>query len=211
MPGPSSGAGQRHLPPGLAPTMEWEGRPPAKRVRVNLQRGVDGSIDPASLCAVPFDKPDHNRHGEPQAPPWSIPLPSHGARLPGELPRTRFHRLPLLPSAQGAQADGRIYPPMPRASPLSSVNNLSRSYGSRLPAVATQSQATMRRVTSDGLLEPGVSALAGRDPLGNRVRAGLRSVPRSNKTTRLLTRPGETDKSYAKDSSPRMVKLQSVS
>ena len=48
-------------------------------------------------------------------------------------------------------------------------------------------------------------------PLTNRTGTGLRSAPRSNKATRLLTRPGRTTKSYAKDSSPRAVKLQSAS
>jgi hypothetical protein len=47
--------------------------------------------------------------------------------------------------------------------------------------------------------------------LTNLVRAGLRSVDRNNKATLLLTRPGGTIKSYAKDLSPRMVKLQDVS
>ena len=48
-------------------------------------------------------------------------------------------------------------------------------------------------------------------PLTNRTGTGLRSAPRSNKATRLLTRPGRTTKSYARDSSPRAVKLQSAS
>ena len=39
----------------------------------------------------------------------------------------------------------------------------------------------------------------------------LRSVDRNNKTTLLLTRRCGTIKSYAKDLSPRMVKLQDVS
>jgi hypothetical protein len=39
----------------------------------------------------------------------------------------------------------------------------------------------------------------------------LRSVDRNNKTTLLLTRRCGTNKSYAKDLSPRMVKLQDVS
>lgn len=43
--------------------------------------------------------------------------------------------------------------------------------------------------------------------LGN---AGLRSAARNNKATRLLTRPGYTSKSSAKDSSQRKVKLQYV-
>ena len=45
----------------------------------------------------------------------------------------------------------------------------------------------------------------------NRAGAGLRSVPRRNKPTRALTRPGRTTKSSAKDSSPRVAKLQSAS
>ena len=43
------------------------------------------------------------------------------------------------------------------------------------------------------------------------VRGGLRSVDRNNKATLLLTRPRGTIKSYAKDLSPRIVKLQDVS
>ena len=45
----------------------------------------------------------------------------------------------------------------------------------------------------------------------NLADAGLRSVARNNKATRLLTRPGQTAKSSAKDSSLRIVKLQSAS
>jgi hypothetical protein len=40
---------------------------------------------------------------------------------------------------------------------------------------------------------------------------GLRSVDRNNKATLPLTRPGRTNKSYAKDLSPRIVKLPYVS
>ena len=39
---------------------------------------------------------------------------------------------------------------------------------------------------------------------------GLRSADRNSKTTLPLTRPWRTIKSYAKDSTPRMVKLQSA-
>jgi hypothetical protein len=39
---------------------------------------------------------------------------------------------------------------------------------------------------------------------------GLRSVDRSNKATLPRTRPGAAFKSYARDPSPRMVKLQSA-
>ena len=45
----------------------------------------------------------------------------------------------------------------------------------------------------------------------NLADAGLRSVARNNKATRLLTRPGQTTKSSAKDLSLRIVKLQSAS
>ena len=45
----------------------------------------------------------------------------------------------------------------------------------------------------------------------NLAGAGLRSVARNNKATRLLTRPGQTTKSSAKDLSLRIVKLQSAS
>ncbi len=51
---------------------------------------------------------------------------------------------------------------------------------------------------------------SGRFPT-NLASAGLRSAPRSNTATRLLTRPGWTTKSSAKDSSPRVTKLQSAS
>lgn len=43
------------------------------------------------------------------------------------------------------------------------------------------------------------------------VITGLASIDRNNKTTLLFTAPNDTIKSYAKDSSPRMVKLQDVS
>ena len=46
--------------------------------------------------------------------------------------------------------------------------------------------------------------------LTNRAGAGLRSVARNNKATRLLTRPGRATKSSAKDSPPRAVKLPSA-
>jgi hypothetical protein len=45
----------------------------------------------------------------------------------------------------------------------------------------------------------------------NLAYTGLRSVARNNKATRLLTRPGKTTKSSAKDLSLRIVKLQFVS
>ena len=58
------------------------------------------------------------------------------------------------------------------------------------------------------------SAGGGRRPGGlritNLVQNGLRSVDRNNKATLPRTRPCETIKSYARDSSPRMVKLQSA-
>ena len=40
---------------------------------------------------------------------------------------------------------------------------------------------------------------------------GLASVDRNNKATLLLTGPYSTIKSYAKDSTPRIVKLQDAS
>ena len=45
----------------------------------------------------------------------------------------------------------------------------------------------------------------------SRQQTGLRSAARNNKATRLLTRPGCTTKSSAKDLSLRIVKLQFVS
>ena len=45
----------------------------------------------------------------------------------------------------------------------------------------------------------------------NRGDGGLASIDRNNKTTLLFTAPYRTIKSYAKDSSPRIVKLQDVS
>ena len=45
----------------------------------------------------------------------------------------------------------------------------------------------------------------------NLAGAGLRSVARNNKATRLLTRPGQATKSSAKDLSLRIVKLQFAS
>ena len=47
--------------------------------------------------------------------------------------------------------------------------------------------------------------------LTNLADSGLRSVARNNKATRLLTRPGQTTKSSAKDLSLRAVKLQYAS
>ena len=44
----------------------------------------------------------------------------------------------------------------------------------------------------------------------NQGKTGLGSVDRNNKTTLLLTRRCGTNKSYAKDLSPRIVKLQDV-
>jgi hypothetical protein len=45
----------------------------------------------------------------------------------------------------------------------------------------------------------------------SRLRDGLPSVDRNNKATLLLTGPCSTIKSYAKDSTPRIVKLQDAS
>jgi hypothetical protein len=45
----------------------------------------------------------------------------------------------------------------------------------------------------------------------NLVDGGLPSADRNNKATLLLTGPYRTIKSYAKDLSPRMVKLQDAS
>lgn len=47
-------------------------------------------------------------------------------------------------------------------------------------------------------------------PAKNRDVGGLRSIARNNKATRLFTRPRRTTKSYARDLTPRMVKLQSA-
>jgi hypothetical protein len=47
-------------------------------------------------------------------------------------------------------------------------------------------------------------------PLEKSGRCGLRSIDRSDKTTLLLTRPYRSTKSYARDLSPREVKLQSA-
>ena len=56
-----------------------------------------------------------------------------------------------------------------------------------------------------------LSRLMGDCKSTNLGRDRLRSVDRNNKTTLLLTRRCGTNKSYAKDLSPRMVKLQDVS
>ncbi len=54
--------------------------------------------------------------------------------------------------------------------------------------------------------------LMGREKLSQILPAtGLRSADRNNKATLPLTRPGRTNKSYAKDLSPRIVKLPYVS
>jgi hypothetical protein len=45
----------------------------------------------------------------------------------------------------------------------------------------------------------------------NLTRYGLASIDRNNKATLLFTAPSEMSKSYAKDLSPRIVKLQDVS
>jgi hypothetical protein len=45
----------------------------------------------------------------------------------------------------------------------------------------------------------------------DRVDGGLASIDRNNKATLLFTAPYQTTKSYAKDLSPRIVKLQDVS
>lgn len=58
--------------------------------------------------------------------------------------------------------------------------------------------------------QPGVESM-GDCKSTNLGRDRLRSVDRNNKTTLLLTRRCGTNKSYAKDLSPRMVKLQDVS
>ena len=72
--------------------------------------------------------------------------------------------------------------------------------------------ANPHRETTDPPRSPGQA----RESMGDVKSTGLgrdrlRSVDRNNKTTLLLTRRCGTNKSYAKDLSPRMVKLQDVS
>jgi hypothetical protein len=69
----------------------------------------------------------------------------------------------------------------------------------RIPPLSARSSAA-DRMMGEGCNVP--TNLAG---------SGLRSVARNNKATRLLTRPGQTTKSSAKDLSLRIVKLQYAS
>ena len=56
--------------------------------------------------------------------------------------------------------------------------------------------------------EPGMGVFVIKTDVKKR---GLASADRNNKTTLLFTAPREMSKSYAKDLSPRIVKLQDVS
>ena len=69
---------------------------------------------------------------------------------------------------------------------------------------------TVQLPTSPGI-PPSVGSPKAPYQRTNQGSTGLRSVDRNNKATRLLTRPDATTKSYAKDLSPRMVKLQCAS
>jgi hypothetical protein len=80
------------------------------------------------------------------------------------------------------------------------------------PAIPSPKEVKDMTPPQSPLQNPGLARVFnGRVFLTNLVRVGLRSVDRNNKATLLLTRPSGTIKSYAKDLSPRMVKLQDVS
>ena len=100
--------------------------------------------------------------------------------------------------------DGRV-PRTPAALNLPGEPRGQRKRGPR----AVPSRAVRLPPSTDRLM----SGLAtGRECIStNLADAGLRSVARNNKATRLLTRPGQATKSSAKDLSLRIVKLQSAS
>lgn len=88
-----------------------------------------------------------------------------------------------------------------------------RSYPAGVPKRGARGQAAALRTCNLPLDDRRLSGLTtGREYIStNLADAGLRSVARNNKATRLLTRPGQTTKSSAKDLSLRIVKLQSAS
>ena len=124
---------------------------------------------------------------------------------------------PLLPGSPGLSTLPRLYasPSVDEPPQLRTLRNhptLTRGDGSDSSDTYTTRIRTAGRTHQKTGEGGGVKLLNQQlPPLTNRTGAGLRSAPRSNKATRLLTRPGRTTKSYARDSSPRAVKLQSAS
>ena len=138
-----------------------------------------------------------SRPRPPRKPPW----PARTTRLPGRaaavateasrsLPASRTQRPhPRSPHAGTGSASPHVLSPHPDYP----ANQAQRRFGTPFNT-RELARKSMGDVKSTGL---------GRDR--------LRSVDRNNKTTLLLTRRCGTNKSYAKDLSPRMVKLQDVS
>jgi hypothetical protein len=113
---------------------------------------------------------------------------------------------PLFQAVQLKFGRGRpqgLHGRLPGASPLGAGKGL------QLPLAPRQTGGDVRRL-------PQRPAAEGRCAEGGvclqiKLAAGLRSVARNYKATRLLTRPGQATKSSAKDSSLRAVKLQYAS
>ena len=135
-----------------------------------------------------------------RTPPWparTTHLPGRAAAVATEasrsLPASRTQRPHPQEPTRAAQGHGIRQPHVLSPHPDYPANQAQRRFGTPFNT-RELARKSMGDVKSTGL---------GRDR--------LRSVDRNNKTTLLLTRRCGTNKSYAKDLSPRMVKLQDVS
>ena len=79
-----------------------------------------------------------------------------------------------------------------------------------VPCRCSSTHSTQRRTAGGGVPRCPQAWGARSKPLEKSAGVGLRSVDRNNKATLPLTRPNRTIKSYAKDPTPRVVKLQYV-
>lgn len=150
---------------------------------------------------LPVRTPDRaSRPWPPRKPPWparTTHLPGRAAAVATEasrsLPASRTQRPHPQEPTRAAQGHGIRQPRVLSPHPDYPANQAQRRFGTPFNT-RELARKSMGDVKSTGL---------GRDR--------LRSVDRNNKTTLLLTRRCGTNKSYAKDLSPRMVKLQDVS
>lgn len=171
-----------HLP-GRAPSLSHPGR--ARTTRLPGERPQRTPPPRPSTSHLPVRTPEPAARGRPAQPTY----PAGPQQSP---PRPAGLCLPAAPSApicRSPHGPPHVLSPHPDYP----ANQAQRRFGTPFNT-RELARKSMGDVKSTGL---------GRDR--------LRSVDRNNKTTLLLTRRCGTNKSYAKDLSPRMVKLQDVS
>jgi hypothetical protein len=140
----------------------------------------------------------------------TAPWPAFTSRLPGKNTTAAIEALALLPTQRAiCRVAIEAWTNLHWQIRLPTSANLSHPS----PVVTIQLPGkTGRRDDQHPLQHPGLARkLMGDVKSTGLGRDRLRSVDRNNKTTLLLTRRCGTNKSYAKDLSPRMVKLQDVS